>query len=68
MNRGTTVLFGLPGVRVDRVSMDSNGVRLVEFFTDDDRARSHGTRRGFVTDRTCPRSSGQFGRGGGNPA
>ncbi|ORI20685.1 hypothetical protein [Rhodococcus sp. 1168] len=38
MNQGTTVLFGLPGVRVHRVSMDSNGVRLVEFFTDDDRA------------------------------
>lgn len=38
MDQSTTVLFGLPGVRVDRVSTDSAGVRLVEFFTDDERA------------------------------
>lgn len=38
MDQSTTVLFGLPGVRVDRVSTDDAGVRLVEFFTDDERA------------------------------
>ncbi|WP_338886703.1 ISL3 family transposase [Rhodococcus sovatensis] len=38
MDQSTTVLFGLPGVRVDRVSTDDIGVRLVEFFTDDERA------------------------------
>ena len=38
MDQSTTVLFGLPGVRVDRVSSGDGGMRLVEFFTDDDRA------------------------------
>ena len=38
MDQSTTVLFGLPGVRVDRVSTDDVGVRQVEFFTDDERA------------------------------
>ena len=38
MDQSTTVLFGLPGVRVDRVSTDDVGVRLVELFTDDERA------------------------------
>lgn len=38
MDQSTTVLFGLPGVRVERVSIDDIGARLVEFFTDDERA------------------------------
>jgi transposase len=35
---GTTVLFGLPGVRVIRVSRQSDGSRVVEVVTDEDTA------------------------------
>lgn len=38
MNQSTTVLFGLPGVRVHRVTRDDTGGRLVELTTDDERA------------------------------
>jgi len=34
----TTVLFGLPGVRVSSVSQDADGTRLVELVTDEDTA------------------------------
>ncbi|WP_179277951.1 transposase family protein [Rhodococcus sp. 14-2470-1a] len=38
MDQSTTVLFGLPGVRVDRVTSNATGARLVEFTTDDEQA------------------------------